>query len=183
MAHKKSDSKPSTTKVTVAETRGWQGKVRITVLGAPPGGDRPRRSGGRVLDRVDILDEVELGNLITDAGRDLMALAMRDATALPEISWVALGDDATAPVVGDTALGNEVFRKLMTTQVAGATGVSVSTVYIAPGEANQQLEEIGWYAGTATSAPGSGTLIARVLYSRLKDALESIQIERTDTIS
>ena len=128
-------------------------------------------------------ETVELENLITDAGRNLMALALRDVTALPEITFVALGDDATAPVVGDVLLGNEVFRKVMTQQVAGATGVSISTVFIAPQEANQQLEEIGWFAGDASATVDTGTLVARVLFSRLKDNLESIQIERTDTIS
>lgn len=159
--------------VEISEGSGWSGKIRIIVL----------RSGHKgILTEIEE-ETVELENLITDAGRDLMAQALRDATTLPEITFVALGDDATAPVVGDVLLGNETFRKVMTTQAGGGTGVTLSTVFIAPGENNQQIEEIGWFAGTATDAADSGTLVARVLYSRLKDSLESIQIERTDTIS
>ncbi len=169
---KKSESEPDPVHVEIAELTTWTGAFRVIA----------RRSGfaGRLI--LEGSDEW-LPNVITDDGKDLMALAMRDASALPEISWVALGDVNTVPVAADTVLGNEVFRKQMTEQVAGATGVSISTVYIAPGEANQQLEEIGWYAGAATAAVDSGTLIARVLFSRLKDNLESLQIERTDTIS
>ncbi len=161
------------TREEISEPSSWSGKIKIIV-----------RRSGRAGDETLIEEEtVELENLITDAGRNLMALALRDVTALPEITFVALGDDATAPVVGDVLLGNEVFRKVMTQQVAGATGVSISTVFIAPQEANQQLEEIGWFAGDASATVDTGTLVARVLFSRLKDNLESIQIERTDTIS
>ncbi len=160
-------------KVEVNEATGWAGRVRIIV----------RRSGRAGIETVIEEEPVELDNLITDAGRDLIAAALRDASVLPEITYVALGDGAVAPVVGDVLLGNETFRKLMTSQVGGTTGVTISTVYIAPGENNQQIEEIGWFAGTATGAADSGTLVARVLYARLKDNLESIQIERTDTFS
>ena len=161
-------------RVRVSEQVTWQGKFRVIRL----------RSGFAGLVVLDGQDEAGWSsNVITDDGKDLMAEALRDASAQPEITWVALGDDATTPVAADSLLGNEVFRKQMTTQVAGATGVSISTVYIAPGEANQQLEEIGWFAGAATGSADSGILIARVLFSRLKDNLESLQIERTDTIS
>ncbi len=161
-------------RVAVEERVTWQGKFRVIRL----------RSGFAGLVVLDGADEAGWSpNVITDDGKDLMAEALRDASAQPEITWVALGDDNTTPVAADSLLGNEVFRKQMTSQVAGATGVSVSTVYIAPGEANQQLEEIGWFAGAATGSADSGILIARVLFSRLKDNLESLQIERTDTIS
>jgi hypothetical protein len=161
-------------RVPVDEQVTWKGKFRVTRL----------RSGFAGLVVLDGQDEAGWSpNIITDDGKDLMAEALRDASAQPEITWVALGNDATTPVAGDSLLGGEVFRKQMTSQAAGGTGVSLSLVYIAPGEANEQLEEIGWFAGPATGSADSGILIARVLFSRLKDNLESLQIERTDTIS
>ncbi len=164
-------AKPKTAKIEIAEFVSWKGTWRVIA----------RRSGRR--GHLTEGEDEWSPNLITDDGKDLMAEAMRDASALPEITWVALGDDNATPAAGDSLLGNETFRKQMTTQVAGATGVSVSTVYVAPAENNVQIEEIGWFAGPATGSADSGILVARILYSRLKDNLESLQIERTDTIS
>ena len=80
-------------------------------------------------------------------------------------------------------LGNETFRKQVTSQAAGAVGVTITNLYVAPEEAVGTIEEIGFFSGSSASATtDSGTLFARVLYSRTKTAVESIQIERTDTI-
>lgn len=128
---------------------------------------------------------VQLRNLITDAGlnyiRDLLDGSVNPPT---QIQYIALGSSNTAPAAGDVKLGNEVFRKQVTKQELPGTGQVASTVYIAPYEANQQVEEIGVYAGPAASATkDSGVLIARVLWSHLKTETESLQIVRTDTIS
>jgi len=152
--------------VQVQEDTAWEGEVTITVR-------RPGRSG-----RVTVLN-----NLIVDAGKALLAQALRDGAALPEITYVAVGSDNTTPAAGDTTLGTEFFRKTVTSSAEGTNpNEAITTVYVAPYEANQQIEEIGWFGGAATGAADSGTLIARVLYSKLKDNLESIQIERTDTV-
>lgn len=152
--------------VKVTEAAPWDGHVVVTVR-------KPGRRG-----RVTVID-----NLIVDAGKALLAQALRDGTALPEISYVAVGSSSTAPAAGDTTLGTETFRKAVTVQEEGASSnKTVTTTYIAPYEANGQIEELGWFGGAATGTADSGTLIARVLYSKLKDNLESIQIERTDTI-
>lgn len=149
-----------------AAVLNWKGRVRFVV----------RRSG-----RAG--QEVVVENLITDAGKALLAQALRDGAALPEITYVAVGSSSTAPAAGDTQLGTETFRKAVTSQAQGAgTNQTVTTAYIAPAEAVGQIEEVGWFAGSASGTANSGTLVARVLYSKLKDALESIQIERTDTI-
>ena len=153
------------TRVAVAEEIPWKGVVRITV----------RRPGSRGI--VTVIE-----NIITDDGRDLLAAALWDGSALPEITYLAVGDDDTTPVVGDTALGNERFRKVVTASTAGGTGEAITTTYLAPFDANFQIEELGFYGGAASEAAGSGTLIARVLYSKDKDNLESIQVERTDTV-
>lgn len=128
---------------------------------------------------------IQLKNMITDAGlnyiRDLLDGSINPPT---QIQYIALGSSNVAPTAGDTKLGNEVFRKQVTKQELPATGQVSSTVYIAPYEANFQIEEIGVFAGpTATSQKDTGVLIARVLWSHLKTELESLQIVRTDTIS
>lgn len=128
---------------------------------------------------------IQLKNFITDTGlnyiRDLLDGSINPPT---EIRYIAFGSSNTTPVASDTKLGNEFFRKQVTKQELPGTGQVASTVYIAPYEANQQIEEIGVFAGPdATAAKDSGVLIARVLWSHLKTELESLQIVRTDTIS
>lgn len=125
-------------------------------------------------------------NLITDAGlnmfRDLLSGAITDG----EIKYVALGNSATAPANGQTQLVAEQYRKQVTSSQTngGTAGVLTTTVYVPPDEANSFLcQEIGWFAGAAASAGvNTGTMIARVLYSRQKTALESWTIRRVDSI-
>jgi hypothetical protein len=110
---------------------------------------------------------------------------MRDAlrgVADAEIKYVALGTNATVPANGDIKLGTEVFRKAVTKDEAPGTGQAKTICYVAPFEANQAIQEIGWFAGTsASSTPNSGIMVARVLFARTKNELESWQVERTDT--
>lgn len=128
---------------------------------------------------------VQLTNLITDAGlnyvRDLLDGSINQPT---QIQYIALGSSITAPAAADVKLGNEFFRKAVTKQDLPGTGQVSSTCYVAPYESNQQIEEIGVYAGpNATATVDTGVLVARVLWSHLKTELESLQIVRTDTIS
>ena len=88
-----------------------------------------------------------------------------------ELAW---GSSTTAVNATQTGLITEISRKAVTTKTAGATvgEVTVST-YIAPGEANVQLEEWGLFGGDV----GSLTMVSRVLWSHLKTASESIQVD------
>lgn len=125
-------------------------------------------------------------NLITDAGlnlfRDLLAGTITDG----EIKYVALGNSALTPDYGQTSLGSEQFRKQTSFQGPDTTGPGklITELYVADTEANNfQTEEIGWFAGSgATATVNSGVMIARILYSRQKNNLESWTIRRTDTI-
>jgi len=146
----------------------WQGDVNIKALD---------KDG-------NVLQEDNLKNLITSAGKNLLAESLRNASLDAEIKFISIGSDNTAPSSGDTTLGNETFRKAVTSQTAGGSvGVTITNLYVAPEEAVGTIEEIGFFSGSsATATTDSGTLFARVLYSRTKTAVESIQIERTDTI-
>ena len=148
----------------VAGHRSWQGHIRITVYGP------------------DGAETVEFDNTITTDGHDLLVQALNGVDA--EIKYVAWGDDNTAPAASDSALGNEEGRHLVTSQSLTGAGELTTTCLILSNEANDQIEELGWFAGaSATASADSGVLVARVLYSRLKTSLESISVERTDTLS
>jgi len=131
----------------------------------------------------NIIDVQEFHNLITTVGLGMVVDFLDGGIADGEIKRMALGSNAAAPALTDTQLGTETFRKAMTTQTQPTTTSLLSTVYIAPDENAVQIEEIGWFAGVnADDTPNNGIMVSRVLYSRLKTTLESILVERTDTI-
>ena len=144
----------------------WTSNVVITV----------RDLKGRVLERV------ERENLLVNVGLNMVRDALDTAAFDAEIKRVALGTSNTAPAMTDTQLGAEIFRKVVTSTSTPAVGQLQTVWYIAPAEAVAAIEEIGWFAGVAAgAAANTGILVARVLYSRNKTALESIQIERVDS--
>lgn len=150
----------------VNERIPWHGRIRVTT----------RHRDGRV-------EVEEFDNLITDAGRNLLRDALDGTLTDCAIKYLAWGNGTATPTAADTKLGNELGRKAVTKQETGAAGVLTTTVYLAPFDANVQMQELGWFAGaTATDAKDSGIMIARVLYSKAKTDLESIQVERIDTI-
>ncbi len=134
----------------------------------------------------NITDVQRFKNLLTTVGFNMM----RDGLYGPggaqdlEIKYMAIGDDNTAPTIADTTLGNETFRKARTSQSKPADAQQRYVQYIAPAEAAGVIEEFGWFAGPAAGAGAdSGIMVSRTLYSRTKTALESLQIERTDTFT
>ena len=131
-----------------------------------------------------ILDVQEFKNIITTVGLGMVIDLLDGGIADGEIKYMAVGSDNTAPALADTTLGTETFRKIMTTQTQPTVTSLLSTVYVAPGEAVGAIEELGWFAGAAAGAGAdSGIMVSHILYSRTKTALESIQVERTDTIA
>ncbi|MBA7564079.1 hypothetical protein ES708_05741 [subsurface metagenome] len=133
----------------------------------------------------NVKDVTEFHNLIMTVGKNMFRDALYGAVTDLEIKRLGIGGTNTAPAVGQTTLVSEFFRKAITIQVPRETGILKSTTYIAPYEANTpKIEELGWFAGVlATDTKDSGIMISRVLYSKQKTELESLNIERTDTIS
>lgn len=122
---------------------------------------------------------------ITNAGQNLLRDALNGvAGATPKVLYVAIGTGSTAPAVTDTQLVAEVFRKAVTSVSTGAgVGEGLVNMYLAPGDAvGVVIGEVGWFAGSATSAANSGVLIARALYSHTKLVTESVQFTLDITV-
>ena len=153
----------------VNKRTGWRSEIRIIARDL----------------KGNIIDDVTLKNQIKNVGLNLMRDGLSGAASSTEIKYLAWGSSNTANAVNQTALVAEFGRKQITSQEAGSTGVVTTTCYIAPNEGNRtKIEELGWFAGSgATAIANSGVLVARVLYSRTKSALESLQVIRTDTFT
>ena len=133
----------------------------------------------------NVKDVQEFHNLITTVGLGMVIDFLWGDLGDGEIKDMAVGDDSTAPALANTILGNETDRWVMTTQAEASTTSLLSTVYIPPADAVGAIEEIGWFAGAGCDGvgPDTGIMVSRVLYSRNKTALESLQVERLDTIA
>src|SRR5689334_8440728 len=98
----------------------------------------------------------------------------------PKITYVALGTSNAALDPNSTKLGNEVFRKAVTSYTNGATGEVLINMYLSPTDAvGSNIQEVGFFGGaSATSAANTGVLIGRALYvHNPKTNLESIQFQ------
>ena len=130
----------------------------------------------------NIIEQIVKPNLIVNVGLNMVRDMLAGDVADGEIKYIALGTNAAAPAMGDTQLGTEIFRKVITSSTKPAVGQWNSVWYIAPAEAVAAIEEIGFFAGAgAVAGADTGILIARILYSRNKTNLESLQISRLDS--
>ena len=138
-----------------------------------------------------ILEVKELHNLIPTVDLNMLRNAYYGDVTDCQIKYMGLGsDDGTIlPLaITNTTLGAETFRKILTSRSKPANGQIKTTVYIAPAEATFALigsiKEIGWFSGVgAVIGFNTGILSSRIFYSRNKTSIESIQVERTLTIS
>ena len=148
---------------------GWLGEYELII-----------KKSNKVIEKV-----VLKPNLLTDVALNMMRDLLNGAVTDGEIKYVALGNSNTDPAHAQTALVSEQFRKQVTSQTSMPGVGTLETIgYISENEANSfKTEEIGWFAGTSASATvSSGLMIARILFSRQKNDLETWTIRRIDTI-
>lgn len=149
------------------EVQGWHGQFDVYI-----------KSGD------DWQHEATINNTITNGGLNLLREALRGTITDAQIKYVAVGTSSAAVTVSDTQLGAEIFRKPVYSRTAGTNGVLVTIAILEDSEAVANIQEIGIFAGsTASATTNSGIMISRILYSRNKTNLESVQIQRTDTIA
>lgn len=149
------------------EVQGWHGQFDVYI-----------KSGD------DWKHEATINNTITNSGLNLLREALRGTITDAQIKYVAVGTSSAAVTISDTQLGAEIFRKPVYSRTAGTNGVLVTIAILEDSEAVANIQEIGIFAGSTASATiNSGIMISRILYSRNKTNLESVQIQRTDTIA
>jgi hypothetical protein len=126
---------------------------------------------------------IEIKNVITNTGLNMIRDALAGLLTDGQLKYLAVGTSSTAISFTDTQLGGEFFRTQFVDQNVTSTGVLNSNTILLENEGVGQIQEIGIFAGsTASSAINSGIMISRILFSRNKTNLESIQFQRVDTI-
>ena len=150
----------------ISEHTGWIGEYDIIIRHKDGTEERQR-----------------LKNRLTNAALNMMRDGLLGTATDFEIKYLALGTSGTPLNDNDTQLGNEQFRTPFVNQITPNTGVLQSTAIVLDNEAVFHVREIGVFAtSAATEDPNTGVMISRVLWSRDKTNLESIQFLRTDTI-
>jgi hypothetical protein len=150
----------------VNELEGWIGEYEIVI----------RHKDGTVF-------REKLKNRLMNTGLNMVRDALNGDLTDLKLKYLALGDSKIAIDDTQTQLGNERFRTPFIKYDKPATGQLKTTAIAKDTEAVFQIEEIGIFAGPATDVANTGILVSRILYSRNKTNLESIQFIRTDTFN
>ena len=150
------------------DEKKWQGKFIISV--------RNKATG-------DITEHV-ISNRVMDATLDVLANTLVGTASNIQIKYLAIGTGSTAITDTDATLDTEIFR---TAPVSGPTNVSTGQIetefVVLDTEAVAQIEEIGIFVGTtATGSADSGTLLSRILWSKIKTSQEEITFKRIDKV-
>lgn len=117
----------------------------------------------------------EYKNIFTTVGKYSLLDRMKGDTK-GEITYLALGDGLVAPAVGDTTLGNELFRKLIT-QRTRTLLVFYTSTFLMTTEGNYTYKEAGLFGDAATATTNSGTLFTRLAIDEVKTSGESLTID------
>jgi len=120
----------------------------------------------------EILEVIPGKNLVTDAGEELFMKWM-NGEAADIITYCAVGSDNTPAAEGDTTLGAEIGRILITDQTRVTTTITYST-FFASGDCNGAWEEEG-----LLNAAVAGTLVVHTLFAATinKDVTKTVTVD------
>jgi negative regulator of sigma E activity len=124
------------------ETLNMYGRLKIEIFG----------------EHGELKQQTEVPNLVVTTGKDFIASRIKDATLTP-MSHMAVGEDNTAVVVADTALGNEIARVALTSTTVTANDVVYSASYGA-GVGTGALVEAGIFNDSS-----AGIMLCRTVFA------------------
>ena len=124
-----------------------------------------------------------LKNLFVNVGKNSLADHLRGTTENNKgiVTYCGVGTNALAPERANTALGTELYRKLISTREisTGASNAAVFTTFYTTAEANGALKEAGLFGDSATDTINTGTLFSHVAINRTKSSADTLTIEWT----
>lgn len=122
-------------------------------------------------------------NLTTTIGRNFLASILCNTASETNkyVTHFAIGDDNTAADVADTTLGNEVFRKSVSSALDSSNIANIST-FIGATEANFGWEEWGHFIDGTASAD-TGTMLSHHIQSISKSAPNTKTVDSTYTFA
>jgi len=134
-------------------------------------------------DKHGNLKEVQhVKNLITTAAKESWAKHHRGLTTNNQGigTYHALGTSAVAPALGDTQLGTELFRKLISVRDE-VNNASRFQTFFTTDEGNGDLKEVGLFGDDADGDADSGTLFSHLAINRTKTSSDTLTLLHTMT--
>jgi hypothetical protein len=129
-------------------------------------------TGEKFMDRCAhmIIDQFTRKNLTTTVGRTWLASVICDTSTRTNnfVTHFAIGDDTTPAAQGDTTLGNELFRKAVSSRAEDGATANIST-FLAANEANFQWQEYGHFID-ASMTKDSGVMLTHYLDATINKA-------------
>jgi hypothetical protein len=121
-------------------------------------------------------------NLIVTVCKTMIARRLAGVGNDCNITYCAVGTNATAPVVGNTKLGTELDRVAVTSISNSSNVVSVISFFGAS-DANGTLTEIGHFGEAASATTDSGTMINHAVIGITKTSAKTMTTEWSFTIT
>lgn len=113
--------------------------------------------------KLFLVKQVVYHNKVVDRGTEMLArIVSGDTTYTGIINYCALGTGTAAGAAGDTQLGTETFRKLVSSKTYSANQAFISTFFTA-------VETTGTYGEVGHFVDGTGTANSGRLFSRIGD--------------
>lgn len=106
----------------------------------------------------DIIEKIYIPNLVVSVGRNYIASRMIGTTS-PVMTHIALGANSTAAVSGDSTLGTELGRAVLTSSTS-LDNVVTYTATFAAGVATGSIQEAGIF-----NAASGGIMLARTTFA------------------
>jgi len=125
----------------------------------------------------NIKQDFEIPNLVVTSGLSFIASRMKDTTSAA-MSHMAIGTGAVAAAAGNTALGSESVRVILTSTTVTANAIAYVASF-GPGVGTGAITEAG-----ILNAVSVGTLLCRTVFDVVnKGANDTMQITWTVTLS
>jgi len=127
-------------------------------------------------------DEKILENITTTLGRTVLARRLSgDTTYTGIVNYTALGNDNTAANVGDATLGNETYRKALSSGTYLANVAYLETFFSAT-EVTGTFEEYGMFIDGGAGAD-TGQLFNRFTETKVKTSSQTLNVQSIVTFA
>jgi len=134
------------------------------------------------LHRLFKVEELIIENITTTVGRSVLAARLGgDTTYTGIVNYTALGNGATAPVVGDATLDNETYRKALSSGTDASNVAYLETFFTAT-ETSGTYEEYGMFID-GTGTVDTGQLFNRFTSTVTKSVTETLNVQSIITIA
>lgn len=123
-------------------------------------------------------------NVFVTFGKNAIAQRL-SGQSVGDITYCALGTNTTAPALGDTAMGTELVRKLVSVR-SYSGNVATFQTYFTTSEGNGTLKEAGLFGNgvgrTASGTADTGQMFCHVAINRTKTSNDTLSLVWTVTI-